>query len=414
MAIALAKRMDTLRASDVREMLKVTERPGVISFAGGLPAPELFPTEALAEIAAELLRTDGARALQYSTTEGYRPLRERVASRMNAHWGTRVSAEEVLVTTGSQQGLDLSAKLFLDEGDTVFCESPTYLAAISAFKVFSPRFVEVPTDDEGMKIEALEQLLAAGGRPKLIYVVPNSQNPSGRTWTLERRVQFMELLGRHPVAVIEDNPYGEVRFEGEPLPALQSFDRAGSVVLLGTFSKVLSPGLRVGWVAARQPLLEKYVILKQATDLHTCIFSQMLVERYLERFDLDADLSRIRQFYRERRDAMVRALEHEMPAGVRFTRPSGGLFVWVELPANINARELLGRCLDQDVAFVPGGAFFPERSREDTLRLNFSNMPPDRVREGVRRLASVLRQMLAEREETGGAEGRPRGEAVAG
>jgi 2-aminoadipate transaminase len=308
-----------------------------------------------------------------------------------------VSADEVLVTTGSQQGLDLSAKLFLDEGDTVLCESPTYLAAISAFKVFSPRFVEVPTDDGGMKIEALERLLTAE-RPKLIYVVPNFQNPSGRTWTLERRVQFMELLRRHPIAVVEDNPYGEVYFEGEPLPALQSFDRSGSVVLLGTFSKVLAPGLRVGWVAARSPLIEKYVILKQATDLHTCIFSQMLVERYLERFDLDADLRRIRELYRQRRDAMLEALEGQMPAGVRFTRPSGGLFVWVELPGNLNARELLRRCLERDVAFVPGGAFFPERSREDTLRLNFSNMPVDRIREGVRRLAGALREMLAEGE----------------
>ncbi len=398
MTVRLANRMEVLRASEVREMLKVTARPEVISFAGGLPAPELFRTGPLAEMAAELIRTDGARALQYSTTEGWVPLRQWIAERMRARWGARYAVDEVLVTTGSQQGLDLTAKLFLDPGDTVFCESPTYLAAISAFKVFSPRWVEVPVDEDGMDVEALEARLARGERPRFIYVVPTAQNPSGRTWSVERRRRFVEVITRHQVPVVEDNPYGDVVFAGDTPPTLASFDTAGLVILLGTFSKILCPGLRVGWLGAPRWLFEKYVILKQATDLHTPIFNQMLIARYLERFDIEEDIARIRALYRERRDAMIAALEAEMPEGVTFTRPSGGLFLWVQLPGGLSARDLLPRCLSREVAVVPGGAFFPNGGHEDTLRLNFSNMPPERIREGIRRLGEALRELMAERE----------------
>jgi DNA-binding transcriptional MocR family regulator len=399
----LARRMDWLRASDIREMLKVTQRPDMISLAGGLPAPEIFPVAELAEAAARILRERGGIALQYATSEGHLPLREKIAARMNRIYGTDFAAAEILVTTGSQQALDLTAKLFLDEGDAVLCESPTYLAAIQAFDVFHPRWVEVATDDDGMDPEALAAALAANPQAKLVYVIPNSQNPSGRTWTLARRERFMEIVARHPVTVVEDNPYGEICYDGEPLPSLASLDRQGQVICLGTFSKTVAPGLRVGWLAVHGPLFGKLTILKGAADLHTSTFGQLVLDAYLEGGSRDANILRTRTLYRERRDAMLAALAREMPAGVRFTRPAGGLFIWLELPAGLDARALLPLCLERGVAFVPGGGFFPNGTREDTARLNFSNMPAERIVEGVRRLAEAMRELQARRAAPGAA-----------
>lgn len=396
MEYRFARRMAEVRASEIRELLKLTQHPGVISFAGGLPAPEFFPLDAMQSVAHDVLERHGQEALQYSTTEGHPPLRQAIAGRLNATSGTALTWQDVIITTGSQQGLDLSGKLFLDEGDAVLCESPTYIGAISAFKVFRPRWVEVPTDDEGMVTEALEERLAGTDRPRLIYVVPDFQNPSGRTWSLERRRGLLAAAARHGVPVLEDSPYRELRFEGDSIPSLKALDTEGIVVSLGTFSKIFCPGLRVGWLAAPKPLLERYVILKQGADLHTATLAQMEAAAYMERFDLDGAIARIRAAYLSRRDAMVDALDRHMPAGCRFTRPSGGLFLWGELPKGVNARDLLARCLKRDVAFVPGGAFFPSGGHENTLRLNYSNMPEDRIEEGVSRLAAALREMLAE------------------
>jgi DNA-binding transcriptional MocR family regulator len=387
--------MSALTASDVREILKITERPGVISFAGGLPAPELFPTGELAELARELLLQDGARALQYSTTEGYQPLRHWIAERMNSAWGTFVDEKTVLVTTGSQQSLDLTAKVFLDEGDVVLSESPTYLGAIGAFKTFRPRFVEIPSDDDGVVLDGLEASIE-GERPKFIYVVPTSQNPSGRTWTLERRRHFMEIVTRHSVPVIEDTAYTEIHFEGGTPVPLKALDTTDCVVTLGTLSKVLSPGLRVGWLVADPALYDKFVIAKQSTDLHTPSLTQMLAARWLEKANFEEHLERIRTTYRVRCEVMLRALETEMPKGVRFTRPKGGMFVWVWLPENVDARALLRRCIAQNVAFVPGAAFFPQRPQKNTMRLNFSNMSPERIHQGVRIIADALAEILEE------------------
>jgi 2-aminoadipate transaminase len=386
--------MDTLKASDIREILKVTQNPEMISFAGGLPAPELFPRDAIASLAAELLRSRGEVALQYSPTEGYPPLREKIAARMNAIWGTRLSPDEILITTGSQSGLDLTAKLFLDEGDAVLCESPTYLGATMAFNVFRPRWVEIPTDDDGMQPEALERALRSEKRVKLLYTVPNFQNPSGRTWSAERRRRLAALALRYNVPVIEDNPYGELCYDGTTPPCIQTLDEAGLVISLGTFSKIFCPGLRIGWIAAKRRYIDRYVILKQASDLHSSTLDQMLTAAYLEAHDIEKDLTVKRRVYGSRRDAMVEALEREMPEGVRFTRPRGGLFLWVELPATVDSRILLDLCLKRNVAFVPGGAFFPVEERRNTLRLNFSNMPEDRIREGIGRLAECLRGMI--------------------
>jgi len=389
-----ARRMAEVRASEIRELLKLTQNPRVISFAGGLPAPEFFPVEEMKAIAVEVLERHGREALQYSTTEGHPPLRQAIADRLNGTADTHLSGQEVIITTGSQQGLDLCAKLFLDEGDAVLCESPTYIGAISAFRVFRPRWVEVPTDDEGMIADALEERLAHTGRVKLVYVVPDFQNPSGRTWSLERRRGLLAAAARHGVPVVEDSPYRELRFEGESVPSLKALDPDGLVISLGTFSKIFCPGLRLGWLAAARPVLEKCVILKQGADLHTATLAQMEAAAYMGRIDLDAAIGRIRGAYRSRRDAMVAALAEHMPPGCRFTRPSGGLFLWGELPPRVNARDLLEKCLARDVAFVPGGAFFPNGGHGNTLRLNFSNMPEERIAEGVRRLAMAIREIM--------------------
>jgi 2-aminoadipate transaminase len=393
MQTSFASRMNILRASDIREILKVTQNPDMISFAGGLPAPELFPNIAIAEIAGEILRTRAGTALQYSPTEGFQPLREQIAARMNALWSTHLDAEEILVTTGSQQGLDLIAKLFIDEGDAVICESPTYLGAVMAFNVFTPRWIEVVTDADGMDLGALENALRTEDRVKMIYVVPNYQNPTGRTWSTARRQGLVTLARRYNVPVIEDNPYGELTFEGDPPRAIQAMDVDGLVISLGTFSKIFCPGLRIGWIAAPRVFLDKLVVIKQAADLHSSTLDQMIASVYMQTHDLEHDLVRKREVYRQRRDAMVMALEIEMPPGVTVTHPQGGLFLWLELPEEIDARRLLRISLDRGVAFVPGDSFFPTTQRMNTMRLNFSNMPEHRIIEGIRRLATAIKEM---------------------
>lgn len=395
MNVTLARRMRTLKASEIREILKITQRPEVISFAGGLPAPELFPLDAIKRVNSLVLDEAGASALQYSTTEGYEPLRRWIAARMNSRWDLEMDADNILITSGSQQALDLSGKLFLDEGDIVLCESPTYLAAITAYRAYGCEFVEIDTDDEGMIPEALERALSEHARVKLVYVIPDFQNPSGRTWNRERREALAELSRAYGVAVIEDNPYGELRFEGDFLPAVKAFDSVGNVLCTGTFSKIFCPGYRVAWIAGDKDLIRKFVMAKQGTDLQCNTLAQMEIARYLELYDIDEHIDRIRDVYRSRCGVMLAAMEREFPVGVRFGRPQGGLFAWVELPAWMNARTLLERCLDKNVAFVPGGAFFPNTARENTLRVNFSNMPEERIEEGVKRMGEAMREMIA-------------------
>lgn len=385
-----ATRMEHVRASEIRELLKITERPEVISFAGGLPAPELFPLEALARVSAQLILEDGAKALQYSTTEGCEPLREKIAARMNKVFGSRVDSREILITSGSQQALDFIGKVFIDKGDEIFLESPSYLGAINAFRAYEPCFVEVETDSDGMLPESLEKTLDKAKRPKFIYVVPDFQNPTGRTWSLERRRALVEIASKHGVPVIEDNPYGELRFDGDILPAVKALDTTGLVVYLGTFSKTLCPGMRIGWIAADAHLLDKFVLIKQGADLHTSTISQMQINRLLDTFDFEGHIQTIRKAYRSRRDAMVKAMEAYFPPDITFNRPQGGLFTWAELPEGMNARILLEKAVEDHVAFVPGGSFYPCAPKENTLRLNFSNMPESRITEGIRRLSRSI------------------------
>jgi 2-aminoadipate transaminase len=398
MKLKVANRMSYLKASEIRELLKVTERPEVISFAGGLPANELFPVAELMEASRRVLEKDGASALQYTTTEGYAPLRKWIADRMNETRGTHFDADNILITHGSQQALDLSGKVFLDEGDAVLCENPTYLAAISAFRAYGCQFREVPADGGGMLPEALEKILETTPKVKFIYMIPDFQNPTGRSWNLNRRKQAASIAEKYNIAVIEDNPYGELRFEDEDLPSIKAFDTAGCVLCAGSFSKILCPGYRVGWIAGDKEAIAKYVLVKQGADLQCNTVAQREISAYLEMFDIDSHIKKIRRVYKKRRDLTVGLMESEFPEGVSFTRPAGGLFAWVELPSHIDARDVLKKCLEKNVAFVPGGSFFPNNRKENTFRINYSNMPEDRIAEGIKCIAEVLKEFILKKE----------------
>jgi 2-aminoadipate transaminase len=389
----LARRMSRIKASAIREILKVTERPDILSFAGGLPAPESFPVDAIARAHADVLAREGGAALQYGTTEGFGPLRAWIAARQ-ATRGLLVSPEQVLVTAGSQQGIDLAGKALLDAGDTVVVENPSYLAALQAFEGYEVNFEVVGSDDGGMRVEELEAVLRRT-RVKLIYLVPTFQNPRGTTLPLERRLGVVRLAAEHGVAVLEDDPYGELRYAGTPLPPLGALEPRAHVITLGSFSKTLAPGLRLGWAIAREETIRALTIAKQAADLHTGVLSQRAVARMLESFDYDEHLRRIRALYGERCRAMLAALERDFPAGTSFTRPDGGLFVWARLPHGLDAQELLADAMREKVAFVPGAPFFAKSPQRDTLRLNFSNRPPELITLGMERLGRLVKLRAA-------------------
>ena len=393
MKLNYANRMDNIKASEIRELLKLTQKPEIISFAGGLPAPESFPIEEFIKISKEVLENSGTQALQYGPTEGFEPLREAIAKRM-ANVKVEAKAENILVTSGSQQGLDFAAKVFINPGDIIVCESPTYLGAINAFKAYEPKFMEVSLDDHGMNMEELEEILKNHDNVKFVYVIPDFQNPSGKTWSIERRKKLVELANTYDVAIIEDNPYGELRFEGEILPAVKHYDTEGRVAFLGTFSKILCPGLRLGWVVAEPEFLNKFIMLKQGADLQSSTISQMEVAKFFEHYDLDAHIQKIIDLYRVRRDLMMKTIEEEFPKEATYTYPEGGLFTWVVLPEYMNARELAVEALKQNVAYVPGGSFYPNGGNENTFRLNYSNMDNERIVEGIKRLGKVLKDAI--------------------
>jgi len=380
--------MTRVQASAIREILKVTERPEVLSFAGGLPAPEAFPADAIARAHAEVLASDAGAALQYGPTEGFGPLRAWVAERMTRK-GLRASPEQVLITAGSQQGIDLVGKTLIDPGDTVLVESPSYLAALQCFSTYEARLEPVETDEEGIRVDALERALRTS-HPKLIYLVPTFQNPRGTTLPLERRQRIASLAAEHGVTVLEDDPYGELRYRGAPLPPIASLQPGAPVINLGTFSKTLAPGLRLGYAVADERTIRALTIAKQATDLHCGTLAQRAVARLLETFDFDAHLRRIRALYGERLDAMLASIERSLPKGTHWTHPEGGLFVWVRLPDGIDAQELLGEAMRERVAFVPGAPFYPDNPCAETMRLNFSNRPPALIAEGMARLGSCV------------------------
>lgn len=393
MAIQFSDRMELLKASEIREILKLTQQPDIISFAGGLPAPELFPVAEMEKISAKVLQEMGTQALQYSPTEGFGPLREKIASRM-AKVGVETTADEVLIISGSQQGLDFSGKIFLNPGDVVVCESPSYLGAINAFKAYQCQFLEIETDDNGMIMEDLEEKLAKTDDVKMIYVIPDFQNPSGRTWSIERRERLLEIAANHDLPIVEDNPYGELRFEGEIPPSLRSMDKDGRVIFLGSFSKTFCPGLRLGWVNAAPKMLEKYIFVKQGSDLQTSSMAQRELSVFMDEYDLDIHIEKIKDVYKKRRDLMMDTIKKEFPVEAKFTYPEGGLFTWVELPEHINTRDLMVKAVENKVAFVPGGSFFPSGNKENAMRINYSNMPEDKIVEGITRLGALLKEEM--------------------
>lgn len=387
MKTQFAARMDAMKPSSIRELLKMTERPEVISFAGGLPAPGLFPIDDIRLAAERVFAESGARAFQYGVTEGVSPLREQIAAEM-ASRQVACSADDVLVTTGSQQGLDLLGKIFLDPGDVIFTETPTYLAAIQAFQCFQARFQPVATDDQGVIPEAVDEL-AATAQPRFLYVIPNFQNPTGRTLSLARRRQLVDIAQRRNFVIVEDDPYGRLRYRGDHLPPVKSFDDSGCVVYLSTLSKTVAPGFRTGWMIAPPAIRDKLVVAKQASDLHTSSFDQLVLERYLRDFDNRQHVDKVCAAYGERYAVMDEALRRHLPDAYTWTRPEGGMFLWVSGPQTLDAFSLLARSIENGVAFVPGADFFPGGGGRNNMRLNFSNADPASIRSGIARLAEI-------------------------
>lgn len=380
--------MSQVQKSFVREILKVTEKKEVISFAGGLPNPDFFPTKEIAEASSKILKEDGSSVLQYSTTEGYKPLREFIVDRY--YKGCGVSADEILITNGSQQALDLIGKVFLDLEDGIVIEKPGYLGAIQAFSIFEPKFHTVTLNDDGIDIEELERVLIEE-KPKLFYAVTNFQNPTGISYSEETRTKLAKLMKAHDTILIDDNPYGELCYKDQVPPSMISLMQ-GNMIALGSFSKVFSPGMRLGWICAPKEIIEKITIAKQASDLHTNYFSQRLLFQYLTENNLDEHISHIRQAYKERKDFMVKCLEKELPSNVKYTNPDGGMFLWVTLPEGASSMKLFEEVSAKDVAFVPGIPFYINCNDINTLRMNYTNSSFEEIEKGVKIFAEVIKK----------------------
>nr|WP_206204460.1 PLP-dependent aminotransferase family protein [Thermococcus sp. 21S7] len=387
-----------MKASEIRELLKLVEAGDVISLAGGLPAPETFPVETIKEIAAEVLTHHADKALQYGTTKGFTPLRLALADWMEKRYGIPTSKVEIMMVAGSQQALDLIGRVFINPGDIVVVEGPTYLAALNAFKYYDPEFLSIPMDDDGMMVDLLEEKLrklnAEGKKIKFVYTVSTFQNPMGVTMSLDRRKRLIELAREYDFLIVEDSPYSELRYSGEPIPPIKHFDDEGRVMYLGTFSKILSPGMRLGWIAAHPHFIRKIEIAKQAVDLCANTLSQVIAWKYVADGHLDEHIPKIIEFYKPRRDAMLEALEEYMPEGVRWTKPDGGMFIWVTLPEGIDTKMMAEKAIRMGVAYVPGEAFFAHRDVKNTMRLNFTYVPEEKIHEGVKRLAEVIEQEM--------------------
>lgn len=399
-----AQRTQRMGSSAIRELLKLTEQPDIISFGGGMPAPEVFPVDDFAAACETVLRTNGAQALQYGATEGYMPLREMIA-RHTARYGIKITPDNIMITSGSQQALDLIGKVFINRGDRILVENPTYLGALQAWNAYGAEYVTVRMDEDGMITDELEEALRSG--PKFIYVLSNFQNPTGVTLSLERRLKLIELADRYGIPIIEDDPYGQLRYEGEHLTSVVSLDDQfrenggsvyrGNVIYLSTFSKTLAPGIRLAWVVAPSEVIRKLVQAKQGADLHTATFSQMVAYEVARGGFIDRHVWMIRRVYHERRDVMLEAMDEFFPKGVTWTHPQGGLFLWATMPPELIATEVLKTAIEQKVAFVPGTSFYARGGGESSMRLNFSNANPEKILTGIERLGKVMLQKMKEK-----------------
>jgi len=387
----MAGRTAGMTGSIIRELLKLTDRPDIISFGGGMPAAELFPVREFREACEYVLTTNGGKALQYGASEGYTPLREYLSEKMQKY-GVPAVVNNVIITNGSQQALDLIGRIFLDKGDIVVTERPTYLGALQAWRAYEADFASVPMDDDGMCVDQLEDVLKTHQRKvKFIYVLPNFHNPAGTTLPLDRRMELVRIAAKYGVPIIEDDPYGELRFEGEDITPIETLHKE-NVIYLSTFSKTLAPGVRLGWITGPEKIVSKIVLAKQGADLHTGTLVQWVAYDICSRGLLRNHVKLVREAYHERRDAMLQAMDEYFPSGVTWTRPQGGLFLWVRLPEGINTTTFMKTALEQKVAFVPGAPFYPDESGTNAMRLNFSYCRPEVIREGIQRLGRAIMQ----------------------
>lgn len=389
-----SKRVPADGTDAVGAILKAAADPQIISFAGGLPAPELFPVKEMKAAVDQAFDEHGQEAMQYGAAKGVTALRELILRHVGEKENVMGNVNNVLVTTGSEQALDLVGKAFIDPGDTVLVEQPTYLCALDVFRSYGAKFAGVEMDEQGMKMDSLEETLKAHPEAKLIYTVPNFQNPTGRTMAVDRRKKLAELAAKYNVLVLEDNPYGEIRFAGNHVPAVKSFDKTGHVFYMSTFSKTLAPGFRLGWVVAAEEVVNKLTVLKQSADLHTDNLAQYAVVEFLENNNLDAHVEKISALYGKRKQLMVEGIKQYFPAGVKYTDPEGGMFLWVEVPGVDDTVELFKECLKHNVAFVPGDPFFAGKPQPGAFRLNYSNMAEDKIKVGLKQLGEALQEAV--------------------
>lgn len=387
----------SMKRSEIRELLKFTRQPDIISFAGGLPGPETFPVKEIEDIACKVLTEKGATALQYGPTEGEKSLREEIAKWLQRD-NSAVKAENILVTSGSQQGLDIISKIFLDPNDIIIVELPTYIGGLQAFSAYRAKMIGVPQDDKGMKTDLLKTQLAkltkSGKKPKFIYVVPDFQNPSGFTMSLERRKELLQLAYRYEIPIVEDSPYRELRYKGKSVPAIHSLDKESQTMVLGTFSKLLCPGLRLAWIMAPVEWMDRMVVAKQGMDLCSPSFTQLIVAEYMSRGLLLKQVETISRLYGKKLEVMLEALSRYMPKGVEWSRPEGGLFLWVKLPKKMSANDLFPKAIETKVAYVVGSAFHCDGKGQNTMRLNFSYSTEQQIDEGVKRLAKMIEENM--------------------
>ena len=392
--VEFSKRVPADGTDAVGAILKAAADPQIISFAGGLPAPELFPVKEMKAAVDKVFDAHGQEAMQYGAAKGVTALRELILKHVAAKEDVHAELDNVLVTTGSEQAIDLVGKAFIDPGDTVLVEQPTYLCALDVFKSYGAHFVGVEMDEEGMKMDSLEAALKANPNTKLIYTVPNFQNPTGRTMAVDRRRKLAELAAKYDVYVLEDNPYGEIRFAGQHVPAVKSFDKDDHVLYMSTFSKILAPGFRLGWLVADKKVVDKLTVLKQSADLHTDNLAQFAVAQFFEDNDVDAHVKEISDLYGKRKNLMTDGIKQYFPAGVKYTDPEGGMFLWVEVPGVDDTVELFKECLKHNVAFVPGDPFFAGDVQPGTFRLNYSNAQEDKIKVGMKQLGDALQEAV--------------------
>lgn len=391
--ISFSNRIGALKPSAIREIFKVLEDPSIISFAGGNPAPETFPAQDLAEISAQIFEKQASKALQYGLTEGYAPLRAQVAQRLKEKFSIGTEKDETIIVSGGQQGVELSCKVLCNESDTVLCEEPSFIGALNAFRSYHTQLVGIPMQEDGMDLEKLEQALKTHKNVKLLYIISTFQNPMGVTTSLQKRKQIYELAKKYHVIIFEDNPYGELRFAGQDIPTIKSMDKDGIVIYCGSFSKILSPGMRIGFVCAPKEIVTKLVVAKQISDVHTNLFFQMVVSEYLKQKDIDSHIAEIRTLYRQKNEAMLQKMDQVLPSSVTYTRPQGGLFIWCDLGAGIDAAAFTKKLLQQKVAVVPGSTFLTDETKPcSCIRLNYSMPSFEQIDQGIEILGKTITQ----------------------